>query len=229
MVNKTLKTYLSSSFLDKLKNSEEQKKIQKVFMKKRVLVIKNFLKEEGLKKLRSDFDKLKKKEEKAQAGHKNIFGLDSKLVEEQACVSALIESKEFQSFLQKITGFENLRIRDKKRANINISSETGQHYEWHFDGEGITVIFPLEGTQKKNGGAFAYYPLFRKHHAGFFNKAFTKALYTLKLHRVLLKEERIYYEPGTLVVFDGDTTYHSAMPLLAKDYRRIVILHYTKK
>lgn len=217
------------SFSDMLKNKEKQSWLRKKFLKDRVIVIDDFLTKEGVSKLRKDFDKLKEKETKNVAKHKNIYGVDAQLVEKQEFVKFLMESEEFRNFLREMTGFDRLRIRSKKKANINISSEAGQNYEWHFDGEGITVIFPLDGPKKENGGAFAYYPMYRRHNAGIINKSLTKAFYMLKLHRVFLKEHRIYYRPGTLVVFDGDTTYHCAMPLTGKDYRRIVILHYVKR
>lgn len=230
MIRQEYAKYLNPDLKDIIegRNKEGLEGIKRKFRKKRIISIEDFLSGEGLAFLRKELEKLKSKEKKTIAGHKQITGIDTEVLEEVDFIRFLAEWNDFRNFLRIISGFNNLEIRKKKRMNVNISYQAGDKYDWHFDGNGITVIVPIESPNPKNGGQFAYYPLFRKLNSGIIDRTLTKIMYMFRLERILLKEEMIHYVPGSLVVFDGDTTYHCAVPLKGKDHRRILIYHYVK-
>jgi len=113
---------------------------------------------------------------------------------------------ELRSWISGVTGTEGIALSPHLQSaiNINVLSEPGEVYRWHFDAEPYTALLYLSDSEPDDGGFLEFYPNAN-----------------LESSETLPVERKVKFLPrqGSLVLMDGTRCYHRVSPILRRHER----------
>jgi ectoine hydroxylase-related dioxygenase (phytanoyl-CoA dioxygenase family) len=223
-----LEKYLTPGALDAVagRAPEKVEKWRAEFRKDGLTVVRGCMSEAGLEAVRKHLDALGRDFDMQTMGkrHEEIVKTCGRHVMQDPFVRALMEDPRFSAFLSSVTGRSRIKIR---KANAAIYSRGGGVTPpWHFDGPRVSLVIPIDAPPEGAGGEYAYFPMMRRRGEPSWLRALRGVALRLGLHRAFVKPRIIPYEAGSILLFDGDTTYHRAMSMTKDALRRSLLFFF---
>lgn len=151
---------------------------------------------------------------------RNSYILKSQLPRHTNPLEVLQTSPEFHRFLRFVTGTETLTAYGSiESAQVVAVSEPGDHQDWHFDHNLVTVTFMLQPASQ--GGILEVFPKLRGHRCENF-AGVAKAISGELEHEC----QRVVIAKGTAVVFLGRHSLHRVTKSLGPQWRLQGILSF---
>jgi ectoine hydroxylase-related dioxygenase (phytanoyl-CoA dioxygenase family) len=226
----TLERYFTPEAADLFSGraSERMTRLRDEFRKEGLVVLAGSLSAEGLSDVRAHLDLLGRDVELPNSEpetHARLVIRYSDHVRKNGLVRALMEDRRFAAFLEQLTGIP--KVEGRKPSMTNLFKKGSHPPDWHYDGRRVSLVIPTDDPGEGAGGGFAYYPRLRRSGATRLERALNKIITGFGLHRLIRPRRDLRYTPGNFIIFDGDATYHSAMPLTRDSFRRSLLLFFT--